>query len=67
MKNFLPDGCVSAYELVQMPVKALQKQETEETEMTYALIIMASLILATGFASYNLKLETTFEQQQTAK
>ena len=50
-----------------MPVKALQKQETEETEMTYALIIVASLILAAGFASYNLKLETASEQQETAK
>ena len=50
-----------------MPVKALQKQETEETEMTYALIIVASLILAAGFASYNMKLETTSEQQETAK
>ena len=67
MKNFLPDGCVSAYELVQMPVKALQKQETEESEMTYALIIVASLILAAGFASYNMKLKTASEQQETAK
>jgi len=35
--------------------------------MTYVLIIMASVILAAGFASYNMKLKTASEQPEITK